>query len=174
MDEYFHQTRHLKISGSPLDLKMSYTRAKSFLGLLVLALFALKPMFIAWKSPNPYLHLVAILILMLAIYAGLALTFDRTIIHAADGWLRLRHGPLPLFRGTNVACDEIKSFLCEERRVRAAHYYAIEAELLDGRRVKVLSPVGDADDAQHAFTALRRWRETDGLKLATKETRAVP
>lgn len=164
MDEYSHETRHLKISGSSLDLKMSYTRGKSFLGLLVLALFALKPMFIAWKSPNPYLHLAAILILVLAIYAGLALTFDRTMIHAADGRLRLRHGPLPLFRGTELTSQEIKSFLCEERRVRAAHYYAIDAELLDGRRVKLLSPIGDADDAQHAFTALRRWRETDGVK----------
>jgi len=160
VDEYSYETRYLKISGSPLDLKMSYTRGKSFIGILVLALFALKPIFIAWKSPNPYLHLAAILILVLAIYAGLALTFDRTIIHAADGRLRLRHGPLPLFKGADLACDEIKSVLCEERRVRAAHYYAIEAELLDGRRVKLLSPIGDADDAQHAFTALRKWRET--------------
>ena len=159
MDEYSYETRHLKISGSPLDLKMSYTRGKSFLGLLILALFALKPVFIAWKSPNPYLHLAAVLILALAIYAGLALTFDRTMIHAADGRLRLRHGPLPLFRGTELTSQQIKSFLCEGRKVRAAHYYEIDAELLDGRRVKVLSPVADADDAQHAFTALRRWRE---------------
>jgi hypothetical protein len=165
VDEYFHETRHLKISGSALDLKMSYAREKSFIGLFVLALFALKPIFIAWKSPNPYLHLVAVLILVLSIYAGLALTFDRTIIHAAGGRLRLRHGPLPLFRGTEVACYDIKSFRCEERRARAAHYYAIEAELLDGRRVKILSPVPDAGDAQHAFTALRRWREAAaGLK----------
>lgn len=164
MDEYFHQTRHLKVSGSPLDLKMTYTRGKSFIGLFVLALFALKPIFIAWKSPNPYLHVATVLVLVLAIYAGLALTFDRTIIHAADGRLRLRHGPLPLFRGTEVACDEIKSFLCEERRVRAAHYYAIEAELLNGRRLKVLSPVGDAGDAEYALTALRKWRETAGPK----------
>jgi hypothetical protein len=160
VDEYSHETRHLKISGSPLDLKMSYTRGKSFIGILVLALFALKPIFIAWKSPNPYLHVAAVLILVLAMYVGLALTFDRTIIHAADGRLRLRHGPLPLFRGSEMGSYEIKSFLCEERRVRAARYYEIDAELLDGRRVKVLSPVSDVDDAQHAFTALRRWRET--------------
>jgi hypothetical protein len=52
--------------------------------------------------------------------------------------------------------------ICEEKRFRAAHSFKLEAEMRDGRRVKLLSPVQNAEDAQYVFVALRRWLEAVG------------
>jgi hypothetical protein len=52
--------------------------------------------------------------------------------------------------------------ICEEKRFRAAHSFKLEAEMRDGRRVKLLSPVQNAQDAQYVFVALRRWLEAVG------------
>jgi hypothetical protein len=162
VDEYTHETDRLKVSGRPSDLRISYTREKPFVIFFILALFALKPIFVAWGASDPYLRLAAVLILAPSLYAGLALAFDRTTIRAVGKRLTVRHGPLPLLRGAGVDSDEIRSLHCEERRVRAARYYKLDAELLDGRRVKLLSPVPGADDAQYACAALRGWLEAAG------------
>jgi hypothetical protein len=124
---------------------------------LVIAFFALKPAFIAVQSDNSYLRLVAALIVIVSIYAGLTLALDRTTIRAVGKRLTLRHGPLPLLRGIAIDSCDVKMFHCEERRVRAAHYYKLEAEMRDGQRVKLLSPLQHADDAQYVVTALRQW-----------------
>ena len=150
------------MSGYPLDLTISYRRRKSFIIFLVIAFFALKPIFIAARSEDPYLRIVAGLIVIVSIYAGLALALDRTTIRAVGKRLTLRHGPLPLLRGTSIDSYDIKIFHCEETRFRAAHYYKLEAEMRDGRRVKLLSPVQEADDARYVFTALQQWLEAAG------------
>ena len=157
MSNYIYETHEIRVSGHPLDLTISYRREKPFLIFLVIAFFALKPAFIAVQSENPYLRLVAALVVMVSIYAGLALVLDRTTIYAVGKRLRLRHGPLPLLRGVAMDSFDVKVFHCEEKRFRAAHYYKLEAEMRDGRRVKLLSPLQHADDAQYVVTALRQW-----------------
>jgi hypothetical protein len=160
--KYTYETDCLKVSGYPLDLTISYRRAKSFLIFLVIAFFALKPIFIALRSDDPYLRIVATLIVIVSLYAGLALALDRTTISAVGKRLILRHGPLPLLRGVAMDSRDVKVFHCEETRFRAAHYYKLEVEMVDGRRVKLLSPVQKAEDAQYVFGALRRWLEAVG------------
>jgi hypothetical protein len=150
------------VSGHPLDLTISYRRGKPFIIFFVIAFFALKPTFIAMQAEDPYLRLVAALVVIVSIYAGLALALNRTTIEAVGNRLTLRHGPLPLLRGITMDSSDVKVFHCEERRVRAAHYYKLEAEMRDGRRVKLLSPLQHADDAQYVFTALRQWLDAVG------------
>jgi hypothetical protein len=144
LSHYIYETHEIRVSGHPLDLTISYRREKPFIIFLVIAFFALKPAFIAVQSENPYLRLVAALVVMVSIYAGLALALDR-------------NGPLPLLRGVAMDSFDVKVFHCEEKRFRAAHYYKLEAEMRDGQRVKLLSPLQHADDAQYVVTALRQW-----------------
>lgn len=81
--------------------------------------------------------------------------------------------PQWLFRFAGIACGNgrwplwhhlFKNCSLGTRLAVAAvgHYYGLEAELLDGRRVKLLLPVPEVDDAQYVFTALRRWLEAAG------------
>ena len=53
--------------------------------------------------------------------------------------------------------SDVKVFHCEEKRFRAAHYYKLEAEMRDGRRGKLLSPLQHTYDAQYVFKALQQW-----------------
>ena len=161
--EFSYKTSCLKASGDPLDLTISYAKRKPYLIFLVIAFFALKPLLIAVQSDDVYLRLVGALIFVVSIYAGLALALERTTIRAVGRRLTVRHGPLPLLRGVKLDCGDVKVVHCEEKRVRAAHYYKLEAELLDQRRIKLLSPVPDVNDAQYVLTALRRWLEAAAI-----------
>ena len=162
MAEYIYETSCIRVTGHRLDLTISYRRAKPFLIFVVIAFFALKPTFIAVQSGDPYLRLAAALVVIVSIYAGLALALDRTTICAVGKLLTLQHGPLPLLRGITIDSGDVRAFHCEERRFRAAHYYKLEAEMRDGRRVKLLSPLQNANDAQYVFTALRHWLDAVG------------
>jgi hypothetical protein len=165
VSHYIYETHEIRVSGHPLDLTISYRRGKPFIIFLVIVFFALKPAFITVQAEDPYLRLVAALVVMVSIYAGLALALDRTTINAVGKQLTLRHGPLPLLRGVTLDSGDVKVFHCEEKRVRAAHYYKLQAEMRDGRRVKLLSPVQHADDAQYVFSALQQWlNAVGGLK----------
>src|SRR6185503_3255094 len=128
-----------------------------YLILLLIAFFALKPILIASRSSDQYLRFAGLLIFVISIYAGLALALDRTTIRALGKQLTVRHGPLPLLFGAKFISSDVKLFHCEEQRFRAAHYYKLEAELMDGSRTKLLSPVPEVDDAQYVFTALGSW-----------------
>lgn len=161
--EFNYQTSCLKASGHPLDLTISYAKRKPYIILFIIAFFALKPLLIAVQSDDPYLRFVGALIFVVAIYAGLALALDRTTIRAVGKQLTVRHGPLPLLRGVKLDHGDVKVFHCEEKRVRAAHYYKLEAELLDQRRIKLLSPVPELNDAQYVLTALRTWLESAAI-----------
>ena len=159
MDQFIHQSALIRVSGNPLDLTISYRRSKPFLIFLVIAFFALKPLLLAGRASDQYLRVAGLLIFVLSIYAGLALSLDRTTIRALGKQLTLRHGPLPLLFGAKFIYSDIKLFHCDERRFRAAHYYKLEAELVNGSRTKILSPVPEVDDAQYVFMALSRWLE---------------
>ena len=161
--EIIYESSCLRVSGYPLDLTISYAKSKPYVIFFVIAFFALKPLLIAVQSDNTYLRLVGALIFVVSIYAALALALERTTIRAVGKQLTVRHGPLPLLRGVKLDYGEVKVFHCEEKRVRAAHYYKLEAELLDQRRIKLLSPVPDVDDAQYVLTALRRWLEAAAI-----------
>ena len=161
--DFIYKTSCLKASGDPLDLTISYAKRKPYVIFFVIAFFAIKPLLIAVQSDDVYLRLVGALIFVVSIYAGLALALERTTIRAVGKQLTVRHGPLPLLRGVKLDYGEVKVFHCEEKRVRAAHYYKLEAELVDKRRIKLLSPVPDINDAQYVLTALRRWLEAAAI-----------
>jgi hypothetical protein len=161
--EFIYKTSCLKASGDPLDLTISYAKSKPYVIFFVIAFFAIKPLLIAVQSDDVYLRLVGVLIFVVSIYAGLALALERTTIRVVGRRLTVRHGPLPLLRGVKLDCGDVKVVHCEEKRVRAAHYYKLEAELLDQRRIKLLSPVPDVKDAQYVLTALRRWLEAAAI-----------
>src|SRR5690606_23292896 len=82
-------------------------------------------------------------------YFCVASFVNRTTITVGHGQLAIHHGPLPWPGGGNYETDELKQLYCEEKIRRGKngprHSYGLAAVTRDGRKLKLLSSVEDAD-----------------------------
>lgn len=84
-------------------------------------------------------------------YFTIASLLNTTRIRVANGQLSVRHGPLPWLGSCDISVDDIEQIFCSEKTKHGENgshtFYGVNAMLTDGRKIKLVSGLSEADQA---------------------------